>query len=158
MNTMRAFISGLIVFSATFAACQRNAPVTPVSVFVVSEEEVENGRFIDTPDFPKLGYVGPKPDLTIARLEEVDFLVITESGQSRPAIIITLRTEDAEKFAALTERAVMNKTLLMVGEMPLTAPTVTNPMRAAQARRLQFTCPSQGAQTEIGNELRKLTR
>lgn len=158
MRTTRTFLCSLVVLTVAFAGCRPDTPAIPLSIYIVSQEKVENGQFIDTSDFPKLGYIGPKPDLTIAKLEEVNSLVITESGQSRPGIIITLRTEDAEKFASLTERAVTKKTLLMVGDMALTAPMVTSPMRAAQATRLQFTCPTQAAQTQIESGLRKLTQ
>lgn len=158
MNTFRTFLCGLIVLAASIASCERNAPAIPLSVFVVSQEPIEHGRFMDTPDFPKLGYIGPKPDLTIARLEEVDSLVIAESGRSLPALAITLQPDDADEFSALTERAVMKKTLLMVGDLLLTAPAVTTPMRPSQARRLQFTCSSHAAQKEIANALGRLTR
>jgi len=155
---MRVFLCGLIILGAVFAGCRPNTPATPLSIYIVSQEKIENGQFIDTPDFPKLGYIGPKPDLTITRLADANFPVITESGRSLPGVIITLRTEDAEKFAALTERAVGKKTLLMLGGMPLVAPMLTYPMNAAQAGHLQFTCPTQAVQTQITNGLSELTR
>jgi len=149
------------------SGCRNNTEVTPLSVYIVSQEKLKGGRFIDTPDFPKLGYIAPKPDLAITRLEEVNFLAITEElgtnvpahiGQPRPGVIIVLRDEDARKFAALSEKASMKKTLLMLGDTPLLAPMVTSPLDAVKMQRLQFTFPAQADRTKIENDFRKLTK
>jgi hypothetical protein len=141
-----------------FTGCRSSAPVTPLSIYIVSQEEVEGGRLIDTPDFPKLGYIGPTPDLVITKLETVGTNTSGQPGQPRPGVVIMLRAEDAQKFATLSEKAVMKKVLFMVGDTPLTALGVMSPLDAAQTRSLQLALTNQADQTRIENELRKLTR
>ena len=92
--------------------CRSNVPSTPLSFYTVSEEKIDGGRFIDTADFPKLGYISAAPDLVITRLAEV----LAETGTTGPELDITMRPEDAKKFEALTERIVMKKVLLMLGD------------------------------------------
>ena len=156
---MRASFQSLMVLAVVLAGCQRSTPVTPLCVYVVSQEKVENGQFIDTPDFAKLGYIGPNPDLTITSLVMVEPLSITETEAAGPqaGIKITMRSNDAQKFAALSRSTIDKKILLMIGDMPLTAATVTTEMRG-EVQGLQFTCPSKAVQAKIANELTKLTR
>ena len=154
---MRALLYSLTILTVLFTGCRSSAPVTPLSVFVVSQEKVEGGRLIDTPDFPKLGYIGSTPDLTITKLEAVGTNTSGQPGQPRSGVVIMLRAEDAQSFSALSEKAVMKKVLFMIGDTPLTALTVVSPLPAAQTRSLQLTLMNQADQTKIENELRKLT-
>ena len=48
------------------------APANPsLSFYVISKDKINDGRFIDSPEFPKLGYISDKPRLVIVRLKSV---------------------------------------------------------------------------------------
>ncbi|HEX3797613.1 MAG TPA: hypothetical protein VH413_02835 [Verrucomicrobiae bacterium] len=49
--------------------------------FVISNVRIENGKFINTPSFPKLGFIGPKADLTVSKLESADI------GEEKPSAV-----------------------------------------------------------------------
>lgn len=133
----------------------------------MSEEKVEGGRFIDTPNFPKLGYIGATPDLVVARLGAVvsdvsrqkDVMVDKNGKQTglplrtHPALTIRMRADDAKKFTALTKKAVGKRVLMMQGETPLIAPRVESPI-ATQS--LILTLGDKTDNKKIEDELKKL--
>jgi hypothetical protein len=44
---------------------------TPLTFYVVSGKQMTGGRFIDTTNYPKLGYIAAKPDLVVKSLAGV---------------------------------------------------------------------------------------
>ena len=131
---MRALTFTLSVTVILLSGCHRDSSkvrVVPLSFYVVSEGKVEGGRFIDAPNFPKLGYIAAVPDLVITRLETVTLFTSEPHSREWPALSIVLRSGDAPQFTALTERAVGKKLLLMLGDSPLTAPMVVERIPAA---------------------------
>lgn len=162
----------LLLATISIIGCQRNSPTmtrTPLSFYVVSEQKVQGGRFIDAPDFPKLGYIATTPDLVISRLEQVMPDVSREQGtmvdkdgketvlplRSRPAVIIRMSPEDAKKFTALTEKAIGKQVLMMLGETPLIAARVHSPI---PTQSLIITLDEKGENKRIENELKKLVQ
>lgn len=146
------------ILLAVLAACSavavdKQAPAR-LAAFVVSEQRIESGRFIDTPDFPRLGYIKQTPDIIFAELEAVahdkSYTIVNDKGEpvglntiitiisdeGEPVglnrrdnvVSITLRPEDARKFEGLTKENIGNKILLMLDETPLTAPVVVQPI------------------------------
>ena len=102
----------------------------PLSYYVVSEVSINGGRFIDTPDFPKLGYVRPVPDLVIGSLKAAGIYklhtVADVEGSSQhteswgQAISITLFAADAERVAELKRQNIgKNDLVWMLGDTPL---------------------------------------
>ena len=131
---MRTLICILSVAAILPAGCGRDtssAANGPLSFYVVHDEKIEGGRFIDTSDFPKLGYIAATPDLVIRRLQSVTTNGSLPFSEARPGVFITLRSEDAPSFIALTERAVGKQLLTMLGDTPLMAPQVREPVRGA---------------------------
>ena len=124
---MRPSILVLSVVAILFSGCHRDssdASIVPLSFYLVSDEKIDGGRFIDAPDFPKLGYIAASPDLVITRLETVSLETSIPYSRERPAISIVMHSEDAQQFTALTERAAGKTLLVMLGDTPLTAPKV----------------------------------
>jgi hypothetical protein len=94
------------------------------------------------PDFPKLGYIAAKPDLTITNLETVHpdvtprrDVFVDQNGKETPvpvseraSLIIRMYPDDARQFTLLTEKAVGKKLLIMFGDTPLTAPIIPRPI------------------------------
>ncbi|HRZ58911.1 MAG TPA: hypothetical protein P5525_26050 [Candidatus Paceibacterota bacterium] len=89
---------------------------TALTFYVVREEKMEGGRFIDTPELPKVGYIAAKADMTVTNLQDVypqkvaDFAIMGDghgehtvvSSHPPPALAVVLGTEDAKRFASLT--------------------------------------------------------
>ena len=138
-----------------------------LSFYVVSEEKVDGGRFIDTSDFPKLGYITPKPDLVIKQLvavsETISHSSMVKIGKDGklietplpgvPAIDVQILPADAQKFEALTKRNIGKRVLLMVDDMPLIAPVVQSPISTLS---FQITIGEHSNQKVIEDALKKL--
>ena len=169
---MRAFICILSATALCLFGCRRDprdVSSIPLSFYVVSEEKIDAGRFIDTADFPKLGYIAASPDLSITRLEAVmpdmsrrqDVMVDTNGKASamplqvRPALNIRMRADDARKLTAITKKAVGRQVLLMLGDTPLIAPKVVDPI---SPQSLILTLSDETDKKKIEDELKKLVR
>lgn len=169
---MRILISILWGTTLLLFGCRDiSSPTTnvPLSFYIVSAEKIEGGRFIDTPDFPKLGYIPAVPALVLTKLESViadvsreQAVMVEKNGKEtvepmkeRVAFHIRMRPDDARKFTALTEQAVGKQVLLMLGDTPLIAARVMTPI-STQSLLLTF-----GAKTDtktVEDGLRKLTK
>lgn len=104
-----------------------------LTYYVVREQMVEGGRFIDTPDFPGVGYIRPEPDSIIMQIQSFstnigkDLLYGNWHVMGIPAeqswasgFSITLFKEDAIKVAELNRKNIAKRDLLyMLGNQPL---------------------------------------
>jgi hypothetical protein len=130
---MRALIAILSLATALLAACSSGSSESigdSLSFYVVSEDKLEGGRFIDTSHFPRLGYIAAVPDLTVGRLQAVvadvsrqqtvaagnDGQPIVSPWREHPGFHISMHAPEAEKFAALSERALGRRVLVMLGD------------------------------------------
>jgi preprotein translocase subunit SecD len=141
----------------------------PLAFYIVSEEKIEGGRFIDSTNFPKLGYIAAKPDLIITNLVNVypteqsgyDILHDKAGNETavprhpRPSLTIQLSSDDAKKFTALTEDAMGKKLLVMLGERPLIAPVVRTRI---QAGYIEIDCLNSTELKKMEDEFKKLIR
>jgi hypothetical protein len=144
-RSMSIHISMIAVTASLLTAFRvAGAETTNVALafYVLSEEKVAGGRFIDTAAIPKAGYIGPVADLVVTNLLDVypqqaaPFSIMTDTNgnhiavtnAARPALSIVLAPAEARRFAALTERAVRKKMLVMLGSKPLTAPVIMMPI------------------------------
>ena len=160
---MRTYTFILSLMAVILCGCSSNVPSTPLSFYTVSEEKIDGGRFIDTADFPKLGYIATTPDLVITRLADVyqtepqagviinGKVVPTPAGRS--AIGIEISPDDAQKLSALSERAIGKRLLMMLGEKPLIAPRV---QAVLSTQRLLLEFPTQAESKNVQSELKKL--
>jgi preprotein translocase subunit SecD len=156
----------LIVGLATGHSQTTNALL---AFYIVSEEKIEGGRFIDTTNFPKLGYVAAKPDLIITNLvnvyptERSGYDIIRDKAgnetavprQPRESLSIQLSSDDAGKFTGLTEDALGKKLLVMLGEKPLIAPVVR---ARIQGGHIDIDDINASDLKKIADELKKLVR
>ena len=173
---MRTLVSLLATAVILLSGCGRplseadtNDTTVPLFFHVVSEDEIDGGQFIDTPDFPQLGYIANAPDLVVTRLEAVvpdvsrqQDIMVDKAGketvmpmQTRPAITIRMRAEDAKKFSTLTEQAIGKRVLLMLGDTPLIAPMVQGPISTPS---LILTLGEETDKKKVEDELKKLVR
>jgi len=167
---MRKLFYLLFAASALITGCRQSssdAPKVPLSFYVVSEQKIDGGRFIDTPNLPKLGYIAAIPDLVITRLVAVSETVahsgmvnVDKDGKrtvtplpDQPALDIMILPEDAQKFEALTEHSIGKQVLLMLGDAPLMAPRVNSPV---STQSFQLSLGKDSNQKVIEDELKKL--
>ena len=109
-----------------------NDPVA-LDFFVVRTNAYSGGRFIDTPHLPKLGHVAAQPDLSVSKLEEVEFQEQVQTDSEGKKITnwvfaITLTREDGRRFAELTSTNSLKKILIAVAKEPIVAPMVAEPI------------------------------
>jgi hypothetical protein len=110
-----------------------------LAFYLVSEEKIEGGRFVDTPEFPKIGYIAAKPDLVVTSLRDVypqesENVMVDKDGKHTvvagpPTLTVRLRAEDGKQFAALTQRSIGKRLLVVLGEKPTAAPMVRMPIQ-----------------------------
>ncbi len=162
-------IAATILIGCTHAAESGDTNNVPLTIYVVSEERIEGGKFIDTPDFPKLGYIAAAPDLVISRLQRVVPQVVQQTGTmidkdgkrttlpttERLALNITMQPDDAKKFTAITERAIGKKTLLMLGDTLLIAPAINEPIATPS---LLLTLGEKPDKKKVEDELKRLVK
>jgi|ERR1035437_1657946 hypothetical protein len=142
---MRTFLYMIAIVAPLLTACRvAGAETTNMAVafYLVSEEKVAGGRFIDTAAIPRAGYIAPVAEMVITNLLDVypqqsaPFSIMTDTNgnrtfvtnAARPALTIVLPPEEAKRFAVLTERAVGKRLLVMLGAKPLTAPRIMTPI------------------------------
>lgn len=122
----------IIMASVFFMSCQvingDNQPET-LKFFVVHDNKIIDGIYIDTPTLPKLGYIKKKPDFEANKLENVLLSVsraITYSGgeTQMPCLIIHFVQEDKATFAKFTADNIGEKILMSIGNEPIFAPTL----------------------------------
>jgi len=109
----------------------------PLRFFVVSEVKTETGRYIDTEKLPKVGYVAAKPDLEITQLDSVTLefakrsVTLTNQNaqqqfkyEKRPTFRVGLLPQDKQRFANFTEKHLLERIVIMIGDRPLIAPKI----------------------------------
>lgn len=136
---MHNFISLLLtVASVVVACCTAHSETTNknLAFYVVSKTSIEGGKFIDTLDMPKLGYISSKPDLVVTNVQAVlprigaNIVIkpdkdggtnwITPNELNRGLVVI-LQPDDAKIFITLTGRSVGKEMLVMLGDKPLSS-------------------------------------
>jgi hypothetical protein len=158
MRTFGIICSALFLATVGFAG---EPGVISLRFFVVSDEAVAGGHYVDTPETPKLGYIGATPDLIVHKLSAV----ITNgargnlqhSGQdetnSATQVILELLPADAASFGAYTRTNVLKRVLITLGDRPLVAPFIMSPIESGQ---IGVRCGGSMKANELLAEVRKL--
>ncbi len=132
MRTLCIILTIIMARSLAFSA-ETNA----LLFFAVSETPIIGGRYIDTAEFPKLGYISNAPNFVLSRLQAVSTNYVTPilrgnkevmSTNITPEVLMTMFPTDRKMFAAFTRQHVGRKILLMLGGRPLMAPIVSAPI------------------------------
>ena len=129
-----------------------------LKVFVVSDEPLADGQQIDTAEFPKLGFISGTPNLVFKRLKE---LSLGENAMPQPdnkisttwQFGICLTPEDAARFASLTASNVSRKVLITVGDVPLIAPRISEPLESGS---FVITCSEQSLMELVRSNLSRM--
>ena len=124
----------MLAVAKALALC---AETNALAFFVVSDTAIPGGRYIDTPEFPKLGYISNAPSYVLTKLREVSTNDMTSvsivdkklvSTNTSPSVSITMFVADRESFAEFTRQNIDRKILLMLRDKPLIAPMVRAPI------------------------------
>jgi hypothetical protein len=120
----------------TFGARAADRPV--LKVFIVSKDAGPGLHAVDYPAFPKLGYIGEKPDLTISELEGISYGSLPglpnpdgeyeKPREDRRALDIRFTAKDSATLTKLTSEHIGSRILLMLDNDPLVAPEIKTPM------------------------------
>ena len=123
------------MFLAALVAPAAERPV--LNIYIVSKDPGDGLHQADFPAFPKLGYIGEKPDLTISQLEAVSFGIgrsfpKPDGGHTKPTVDrrsleLRLTAKDAEQLNKLTAAHVGARLLLLLNDEPLVAPEIRTP-------------------------------
>ena len=146
---MRAFIPALAFFCTAVLAAEKKPML---AFYVVSPKKIEGGRFIDTKESPKLGYIPARPSLGIVELKKV---ALTRRPGDRPTILITLKQEHVEQLANFIGRNIDRQILLMLGEKPLIAPRI---LEKISTPALQISVLDEKNRKQILQKLRRLVK
>ena len=106
---------------------------TTLKFFAVSTHPVKGGRFIDTEQLPKLGYISSTPELTIDRLKKVTLEQQRVEQPGAPSRMVwafkcEMDEEVAAQFKAITTTNVGKPLLIVVGDEPIVAPMIVDPI------------------------------
>lgn len=99
--------------------------------FYIVRDIWPNGVYIDTPDFPRLGYIRKNADAVFTKMKSAELRVEDASssgGGNRYDIKISLMEEDAKRFETMTSQNVTKQILVMINHTPIAAPIVTQPI------------------------------
>jgi len=169
MRTVIHTVSVVVAFIVGLGNGKAQTTNAALTFYVVSDQRIDGGRFIDATNFPKLGYVAAKPDLTITNLVNVyptkrsPYAIVFDTNgkwtavpaNSAPSLSIQFSPDDAKKFSALTEKSVDKRLLIMLGEKPLIAPRLLEPIESA-AFEINDLGPDEYKSVE--SQLKKLVR
>jgi preprotein translocase subunit SecD len=148
---MRVFIyMAIVVASFTLGSANVRAEETNAALafYVVSEQKIDGGTFINTTNYPNLGYVAAKPDFVVTKLDAVE-------QQKNPVLAITihLQAEESKRFGLFTENLVGKRLLVMFGGKPLIAPTVRTRISGGH---LTITFPDEASLASAEHDLKQL--
>jgi preprotein translocase subunit SecD len=166
------FICAVLITMAFAVGCWNARAETTnatLTIYIVHQEKIEDGRFIDTPSLPRVGYIAAKPDLDVTNLLNVypqkpadEAIMYDTNGNPTvvpshglPALAVVLPPDDAKRFAALTGQAIGKRLLVMVDDKPLTAPKIMQPIEGGNFL-IEFRNEADLKKTE--DELKKLIR
>ena len=136
----------IILIAVTTSSLAFCAETNALRFFVVSDTPIPGGRYIDTPDFPKLGYISNAPSYIVTRLRKVStndvrsVSVLRSGGKTEVTtnitrgVSITMFSDDTKTFAEFTRQNVLQRVLLMLRDQPLTAPRVLAPIETGDVR------------------------
>ena len=102
--------------------------------FVLSPSQIEGGRFIDTDQMPKLGYISKNPGLEIRKLvgatwQERRPAPLSENpNQKTWAVKLFFTKTDGTRFAAFTETNIGKQILMTLGDRPLFSASIAEPI------------------------------
>ncbi len=139
--------------------------------YIVSQEKIDGSRYMDTVEFPKLGYIGTNADLVVTQLTGVHFTppgsheykatqdkdgkITSERLPDRPQLSVELKPEDGDKLESLTGQNIGKRVLIMLGNRPLIVVTIYSPV---SRKGFRVTLRNESEREKLKDELEKLVQ
>ena len=155
-------LSMIVAFAVGSAIARSETTNAPLAFYIVSDQKIDGGKFVDTRNLPKVGYISSAPDLVVSNLLDVyrenratSAVVDGKVVPSHPApgLAVVLRSDDAKRFTALTQKAVGKRLLVALGDRPLTAPKVAVPI---ETDRFSIVFANESELRKTQDDLKKL--
>jgi hypothetical protein len=134
-----------------------------MALYIVSDEPIDGGTFVDTARLPRLGYIRPSADLEIKHLQAISLdeypTVDLNSGHTGSAsadksvarLSVVLTAQDASAFYTLTVQNVGKRILVTLDDEPLAAPLLMQPIKTGE---LQITIKDSSTAEKIDRQLK----
>lgn len=110
----------------------RAAAAGSISFHEIKDDPIPGGRYLDTQNLPKAGYIRDQPDLVVTEIISVERgqeVFGTGSNDVREVLNVILTDTDAKHFAKLTETLLGKRLLISVGTEAVVAPAVLAPIQ-----------------------------
>ena len=143
-------------------------PGVMIDFYPVSDTRIKGGRYISTPELPRLGYIAAVPALQVERLRSVNRIrarrqtaIEAADGKRRvaetpvPAIQMTLLPNDARAFEKLMRQHVGQRIYIEAEGTPIYAPLVRE---ALPATTLTFNLADDAQAEEVFAKLRRFVK
>jgi hypothetical protein len=134
-----------------------------IAFFVVHDQETARGEYIDTYQFPQLGWIREHADLEIRTLKSLgplESIGPTSSSTNQANSVITrfritaeLCDSDIRVFESLTRTNIGARLLVMAGENPVAAPLILEPVSKGE---VVLSVPDESAAQELYSVLKQL--
>ncbi len=150
--------SGHVVREESLSLKGQDTGAPTLKFHVVSSEPVANGRFVDTKQLPKLGYIAATPSLVVSKLREV--MLAERKASDAPdrstwSFRISLLPEDATGLESITTTNLGELMLITVGDEPIMAPRI---MAALQTGSFEIDCSERSLMEVVKQQLEKMRR
>jgi hypothetical protein len=163
MRTYLILISILLAAAIAQATDVALNPTNALCFFIVSNERIPDGRFVDTPELPRVGYISNSPSLVIRGLQSVATNTLhttenylgKETQKSQPSVLFTMFPADAKRLGQLTRENIARKMVLTLGDRPLIVAMILDPIEAG---KIELTCKEGKESERLAAELRRLVQ
>jgi len=132
-----------LTFSSLLA--QGETTNTPLSFYIVSQEKIEGGKFIDTAALPKFGYIARKPELIVTQIEKLS------TAPPGDWLNVWLFPQDSKRLKEFKSK----RLLVMVGERVV---HVVDPLFPMAGDLLQLGFENAAELKRVQDELSKLVK
>jgi len=114
-------------------------------------------NYLNTPDFPALGYVGGVPEFEITAVQSVEegrqYSVRSGTNYEVPVLTISLRKDDTEGFRRFTASHVGQKVAIVIDGAVVAAPQLQAPIPTGM---FSIDLPGQKEQEDLAERLQAL--
>ena len=131
-------IASILVWSAVLVFAHGQEAAAPLSLFVVETSFFDGSHFVDTVEYPKLGFVAKEPALRIAAFKQVSAIASPWKQHDRSGnvldtgmlyqVSIVLSDADGKSFAALTQANNGKRVAMLLGDRIVAAPFIRGPI------------------------------
>jgi preprotein translocase subunit SecD len=158
---IRLSILVTVVFLQIVAAAQTQT--NGLQFFIVGENQFPGCRYLDTADFPKVGYISNSPAFIVTSLLSVATNIAHSvqhyqgktTQKSEAGVLISMLPADAKRFAELTRENVGRQMVLMLKNRPLIAPLILSPIESGS---IQITFSPREDSQALATELQQIVR